>query len=98
MASRLRLQPVAIVLIVIAIILIIVGIIYLTQTADNLPGFIPGSTDPVLPKCNTGKTNQPCYVSRHYSKRGIAALGLAAVAFVGAWYTSGLRRPSHSAA
>jgi hypothetical protein len=99
MASRLRIQPVAIVLIVIAVILIVVGIIYLTQTADNLPGFIPGKPSDAqlqLAECNADKTNRPCFTPRHYTKRGIAALGLATIALVGAWYTSGMRRSSTS--
>jgi hypothetical protein len=76
-----------------------VGIIYLTQTANNLPSFIPGKPSArqlKLPHCNAGKTNQPCFTPRHYTKRGIAALGLAAICLVAAWYTSGLRRSSSS--
>jgi hypothetical protein len=88
-------------LIVIAIILIIIGIVYVTQTADNLPGFIPGKPSKAqlrLPECNADKSNRPCFTPRHYTKRGIAAFGLAAVSLVGAWYTSGLRRPSRTSA
>jgi hypothetical protein len=101
MASRLRIQPVAIVLIVVAVVLVVVGIIYLTQTADNLPGFIPGKLSDrqlALGECGTPKAKSPtlCYEANHYTKRGIAALGLAAVVLIGAWYTSGLRRSAES--
>jgi amino acid transporter len=96
-----RIKPVAIILVVVAIVLAIIGIIYLTQTANHLPGFIPGkpgAKELKLPICNAGKKNRPCYTPRHFTKRGIAALGLAVVALVAAWYTSGLRRPSSQAA
>ena len=92
-----RIQPIALVLIAVAVVLVIVGIIYFTQTANHLPGFIPGKLSTKLAQCNAKKTNEPCFTPRHFTKRGIAAIGLAAVALVGAWYTSGLRK-SHSAA
>ena len=60
MASRMRIKPVAIVLVVVAIVLVIIGIIYLTQTANHLPGFIPGkpgAKELKLPICNAGKKN-----------------------------------------
>jgi hypothetical protein len=97
MGSSMRIKPVAIVLVVVAIILFILGIIYLTQTTNHLPSFMPGKPSAKqlnLPICNAGKTNRPCFVPRHYTKRGIAAIGLGVVALVGAWYTSGLRKPS----
>lgn len=73
-------KPLAIILVVIGVLLLVVGIIYLTVAAPNLPGFIPG---------------KPSYTpkhARHYTKRGIAALILAAIAFIGAWYASGMRQ------
>ena len=90
-----RIQPIALVLVVIAILLLVVAVFYLTKTANHLPGFIPGkpsSKQLHLAICDAKKTNRPCYTPRRYTKRGIAAAGLAAVALVGAWYTSGLRR------
>lgn len=92
MASRARINPATIVLIVIGVILVIVGIMYLTIPANNLPGFFPGATDPVLPKCG-GDLQPPleCFRERTYGKRGIAVLLLSVACFVGAWYTSGMR-------
>lgn len=96
-----RIQPVAIVLIVVAILLLIIAVIYLTQTANHLPGFIPGKPSAKqlrLDLCNAKKTNRPCFTPRKFSKRGIAAGVLAVAALVGAWYTSGLRKPHSSGA
>jgi hypothetical protein len=92
-----RVQPVAIVLAVLALVFLVVGILYLTQTTNNLPSFMPGRPSARqlhLAICNSGKTNRPCFTPRHYTKRGIAAIGIAAVLLVAAWYTSGLRKRS----
>jgi hypothetical protein len=99
MAHRMRIQPVAIVLVVVAVVLFVIAVVYLTQTANHLPGLIPGkpSTRQLhLAICDSNKSNAPCYTPRKFSKRGIAAAGLGVVALVGAWYTSGLRRSSSS--
>ena len=60
---------VVIALIVLGAVLLAVGIIYLTITAPNLPGFIPGHV-------------AHARHARHYSKRGILAIVLAALSFV----------------
>ena len=91
-----RIQPVAIVLVVLAVLLFIVGILYLTQTANHLPSFMPGHTSPKLPDCSVRKGNEACFRPRHYTKRGIAAIGLGVILLVGAWYTSGLRKRSRA--
>jgi hypothetical protein len=93
MPTERRIRPAAIVLVAIGVVLVIVGIIYLTQTADNLPSFMGKPDRQDLQECTAQLKAEktPCYVSRHYTKRGIAALGLAGVAFVAAWYVSGLR-------
>jgi hypothetical protein len=96
-----RIQPVAIALVAIAVVLLVVAVIYLTKTANNLPGIIPGKPSAhqlKLPICTAQlkSAHKPCYTPRKFSKRGIAAGGLAVVALVGAWYTSGLRRSSSS--
>jgi len=101
MARRMRIQPVAIVLVAIAVVLLVVAVIYLTKTADNLPGIIPGKPSanqlrlkictPALKAAHTA-----CRTPRKFTKRGIAAGGLAVVALVGAWYTSGLRKGTSS--
>jgi hypothetical protein len=91
-----RIQPVAIVLVVLAVILVVVGIFYLTQTANHLPSFMPGHTSPKLPECSARRGNEACFDPRHYTKRGIAAIGLAVILLIGAWYTSGLRTRSQA--
>jgi hypothetical protein len=78
--SKSGVKPLAIVLVVIGVLLLAVGIIYLTVSAPNLPGFIPG------------KPSYKVVHARHYTKRGIAALILAGIAFIGAWYASGMRQ------
>jgi hypothetical protein len=78
-SGRMKVKPLAIILVVIAVLLLIGGIIYLVVAAPDLPGFMPG------------KPNYKVSSERHYTKRGIALLILSALAFVGAWYASGLR-------
>ena len=68
-----RLSPLSWLLIVIGVVALVVGIIYLTITAPNLPGFIPGHVDHVRH-------------ARHYTKRGIAGIVVAAAAFIGVFY------------
>ncbi len=70
-------------LIVVGAILVALGVMYLTITAPNLPGFVPGHVDHARH-------------ARHYSKRGVAALVLSVVAFVGAYLVS--RAPSRTSA
>ncbi len=101
MASSMRIKPVAIVLVVVALVLFVIGIIYLTVTANHLPSFIPGKPSASVLKLHlcTATRKKDCYTPRHFTKRGIAAIGLGVVVLVGAWYTSGLRKSSsHSAA
>ena len=101
MASRMRIKPISLVLVAVALVFLIIGIIYLTKTTNNLPSFMPGRPSAhqlKLAICNTGKTNRPCFTPRHFTKRGIAAIGLAVVALIGAWYTSGMRKSSSSSA
>ena len=52
---------------------VVIAIVYLTKTADALPSFFPGH--------QTGSAH-------HHTKHGIAFLGLAALALVGAWFTT----------
>ena len=69
-----RLSPLSWLLLVLGVVALVVGIIYLTTTAPNLPGFIPGHIAHVRR-------------ARKYSKRGIAAVLVALAAFFGVWYT-----------
>ena len=61
------------------VLLLIVAGIYLTQPADALPSFFPGAD-----AANAAK----------HIKHGIAAAGLGALLFVGAWMTTGSKKSS----
>jgi amino acid permease len=68
-----RVRPLTAVLIVVAIALVAVAVVYFTTTATKLPSFFPGH--------QAGST-------RHHTKHGIAVLGLAVLALIGAWFTT----------
>jgi hypothetical protein len=61
------------VLIVVGIVAVVFAVIYLTITAPNLPGFVPG---------HVGHVKH----ARHYTKRGIASIVVAVAAFAGVYY------------
>jgi hypothetical protein len=65
----------AVALLVLGAVLLAVGIIYLSITAPHLPSFVPGRV-------------AHARHARHYNKRGIVAIVLAAVAFVGASFVA----------
>jgi amino acid permease len=60
-------------LVLVGIAFVVLGLIYLTTGANNLPSFMPG---------------HDAHVTRHHAKHGIAMFGLAALAWVGAWFTT----------
>ena len=68
-----RIRPLTAVLIVVAVALVAVAVVYFTTTATKLPSFFPGH--------QAGSTH-------HHTKHGIAVLGLAALALIGAWFTT----------
>jgi len=59
---------------VLAVVFVVLAIVYVTQTAQDLPGFLPGHA--------AGST-------KHHTKHGIAMLVLAAFSVAGAWMLSG---------
>jgi len=73
-----RNAPVAITaaLIILGIALAVAGALYLTQTAAHLPSLLPGH--------QAGSAH-------HHIKHALAALGLALLAWTGAWLTTGKR-------
>jgi hypothetical protein len=71
--TNLTFRPLTAVCIAAAAVLVIIGIIYVTKTADGLPSFFPGHS--------AGSAH-------HHTKHGIAAFGLAALALIGAWFTT----------
>jgi hypothetical protein len=64
----------AIALVVVAVLFGVAAVLYFTRTASELPSFFPGH--------EAGSTT-------HHVKHGIAMVGLAVVALVGAWMLSG---------
>ena len=57
----------------VAVVCVVIAVVYFAKTADALPGFFPGHT--------AGST-------RHHIKHGIAFIGLAVLALIGAWFTT----------
>ena len=86
--ARRRPNPLAIALVVAAVLLVIVGIIYVTTSSWDLPGFIPGKPGDKVIALLKRHHRSP----RKFTKRGIAAMILAAVALLGAYYAAGLNR------
>lgn len=71
--ARLRFRPATAACLLLAVVLVVVAIVYFTKTAGALPSFFPGHA--------AGST-------KHHTKHGIAFIGLAALALVGAWFTT----------
>jgi hypothetical protein len=65
-------------LIILGIVFAVIGVIYEMKTAGQLPSFLPGH--------QAGATN-------HHVKHGLAALALAVICWIGAWFSVG-RRPA----
>jgi amino acid permease len=68
-----RFRPVTALCLTIAVICVVIAVVYFTRTADGLPSFFPGHQRGV---------------TRHHTKHGIAFLVLAALAVVGAWFST----------
>ena len=66
-------KPITGVLLAVAVICVVIGIVYLVTAADNLPSIFPGHA---------------AHATRHHVKHGIAFFALAAVAVIGAWFTT----------
>jgi hypothetical protein len=72
------------VLIVIGLLFVAIGVVYLTKTASHLPSYFPGHV--------RHRKHQ-----HHYTKRGAAALVVAVLAFVGAFFAWTTAKSSSSA-
>ena len=68
-----RFRPLTGLMIILAVALVVIGVVYMTTTANNLPSFFPGHLKGSI---------------HHHVKHGIAAFALAAVALIGAWFTT----------
>jgi hypothetical protein len=70
---KIVMRPLTWVLIAVGVVFIVAAFVYFTTTATNLPGFFPGH--------QAGST-------KTHTKHGLVMLGLAAMAFIGAWFTT----------
>jgi hypothetical protein len=70
---KIVMRPLTWLLIVIGVLFVVVAVVYFTTQAQHLPAFFPGH--------QAGST-------KTHTKHGLAMLGLAAVAFIGAWFTT----------
>ncbi len=73
MKSSIRFRPLTGVLIAVGIAFVILAIVYFTTSAADLPSFVPGH------QANS---------SHHHTKHGLAMLGLAVLAWIGAWFST----------
>jgi hypothetical protein len=71
--SEIKIRPLTIVLIVLSVIFVAAGIYYFVTPAHNLAAFVPG---------------HEAHGSNHHIKHGIAMIGLAVLALIGAWFTT----------
>lgn len=78
-APRIQMKPLTWLLIVVAIVLVVLAVVYFVTPANQLPSVLPGHT---------------AHATRHHTKHGVAALGVAVVALIGAWFTTAPSRPA----
>jgi cytochrome b561 len=66
-------RPLTWLLIAVALVLVVVAVVYFVTPANQLPSLFPGDD---------------AHLTKHHTKHGIAVLGLAVLALVGAWFSS----------
>jgi hypothetical protein len=71
--SNVRIRPLTIGFLLLAAGLVAIGVVYLTKTAADLPGFFPGHA---------------AHSTRHHLKHGVAMITLALLAIGTAWFTT----------
>jgi hypothetical protein len=71
--TNIKIRPLTIVLLVLAGVFVVVGVMYIADTAANLPAFFPGHL---------------AHSTHHHNKHGLAAFMLAAVLVIAAWFTT----------
>jgi len=70
---RIQMRPLTWLLIAVAVVFVVLAIVYFVTPANQLPSVFPGHT---------------AHASRHHTKHGLAALGVAVLALIGAWFTT----------
>jgi hypothetical protein len=73
MSRKISFRPLTAVCLLAAVVFVVIAVVYFTHTAGSLPSFLPG--------------HQAGSAHKH-TKHGIAMLGLAVLALVGAWFTT----------
>jgi hypothetical protein len=81
-SSTVKVRPLTVVLIVLAVFFVAAGIYYFVTPAHSLASFVPG---------------HEAHGTNHHIKHGIAMIGLAVVALIGAWFTTAPDRSAKSA-
>lgn len=76
---QIKMRPLTWLLIAVAVVFIVLAVVYFVTPASQLPSVLPG---------------HDAHVTRHHTKHGLAMLGLAVVALVGAWFTTAPARTS----
>ena len=73
MTKRIKFRPLTGVCLLAASVFVVIAVVYFTQTADAVPSFLPGH--------QAGSTH-------HHIKHGVAMIGLACLALIGAWFST----------
>jgi amino acid permease len=70
---QIKMRPLTWLLIAVAVVFLVLAVVYFVTPANQLPSVFPGHT---------------AHATRHHTKHGVAALGIAVVALIGAWFTT----------
>lgn len=70
---RIQMRPLTWLLIAVAVVFIALAIVYFVTPANQLPSVFPGHSTTL---------------TKHHAKHGLAALGVAVLALIGAWFTT----------
>lgn len=73
MRSRVNFRPLTGVCLLAAAVFVVLAVVYFTRTAGDLPSFLPGH--------QAGSAH-------HHTKHGVAMVGLAVLALIGAWFST----------
>jgi hypothetical protein len=72
-APRFQIKPLTWLLIVVALVFVVLAVVYFVTAANQLPSFLPG---------------HDAHLTKHHTKHGLAMLGVAVLALIGAWFTT----------
>ena len=72
-APRFQMRPLTWLLVGVALLFVVLAVVYFVTPANQLPSVLPG---------------HDAHLTKHHTKHGLAMLGLAVVALVGAWFTT----------